>query len=232
MIIIFFVSYVAKCVYTRIAHVPSGRAQTECNKYSERPSHASYGKIKLFALYTTNFVLFFCFFAIGKCVLNVIWLRRYLTKRCNSYIFYLFFFFAILFHCRSANYYQATGLCELSEMDRITLAGSNAFQVADGMYTIVHYSFIHLFYAWLKLLILSLFLQINNLFPFIIVKNICVFVCVAGADYLENNCAEEPNKLCEFKRISGRILKTVDSVYQDVSNVDECRELCLNSPYR
>lgn len=53
-----------------------------------------------------------------------------------------------------------------------------------------------------------------------------------GVDYLENNCAEEPNKLCEFKRLSGRILKTVDSVYQDVSNVDECRELCLNSPYR
>lgn len=53
-----------------------------------------------------------------------------------------------------------------------------------------------------------------------------------GVDYLENNCAEEPNKLCEFKRLSGRILKTVDSVYQDVSSVDECRELCLNSPYR
>lgn len=49
---------------------------------------------------------------------------------------------------------------------------------------------------------------------------------------MENNCAEEPNKLCEFKRLSGRILKTVDSVYQDVSSVDECRELCLNSPYR
>lgn len=32
--------------------------------------------------------------------------------------------------------------------------------------------------------------------------------------------------------MSGRILKTVDSVYQDVSNIDECRELCLNSPYR
>lgn len=58
------------------------------------------------------------------------------------------------------------------------------------------------------------------------------FPLFIGTDYLENNCAEEPNKLCEFKRLSGRILKTVDSVYQDVSNVDECRELCLNSPYR
>lgn len=53
-----------------------------------------------------------------------------------------------------------------------------------------------------------------------------------GFEYLENNCAEEPSKLCEFKRLSGRILKTVDSVFQDVLTIDECRELCLNSPYR
>ena len=51
-------------------------------------------------------------------------------------------------------------------------------------------------------------------------------------DYLENNCVEEPTKLCEFKKMSGRILKTVDSVYQDVQTVEECRELCLNSPFR
>ncbi|XP_055620980.1 uncharacterized protein LOC129765119 [Toxorhynchites rutilus septentrionalis] len=88
------------------------------------------------------------------------------------------------FTCRSANFYQSTLSCELSDMDRITLAGSSAFQAADG------------------------------------------------SDYLENNCAEEPTKLCEFKRMSGRILKTVDSVYQDVASVDECRELCLSSPYR
>lgn len=75
-------------------------------------------------------------------------------------------------------------MCELSEMDRLTLAGSSAF------------------------------------------------VPRTGAEYLENNCAEEPTKLCEFKRLSGKILKTVDSVYQDVSSVDECRELCLSSPYR
>ncbi|KAH8388362.1 hypothetical protein KR093_005132, partial [Drosophila rubida] len=88
------------------------------------------------------------------------------------------------FTCRSANYYHGTHTCELAEMDRFTLAGSNAFQAHDG------------------------------------------------ADYLENNCAEEPNKLCEFKRLSGRILKTVDSVYQDIGSIDECRDLCLNSPYR
>ncbi|XP_017771781.1 PREDICTED: uncharacterized protein LOC108559140 [Nicrophorus vespilloides] len=88
------------------------------------------------------------------------------------------------FQCRSANFNNATGDCELSQMDRITVAGSSAFQPADGY------------------------------------------------DYMENNCVEEPTKLCEFKKLTGRILKTVDSVYQDIGSVEECRELCLNSPYR
>ena len=90
----------------------------------------------------------------------------------------------VCYHYRSANYHRASRSCELSEMDRITLAGSNSFDPYDG------------------------------------------------ADYLENNCAEEPNKLCEFKRISGKILKTVDSVYQDIGSIEYCRELCLGSPYR
>ncbi|XP_050303993.1 uncharacterized protein LOC126741569 isoform X2 [Anthonomus grandis grandis] len=88
------------------------------------------------------------------------------------------------FACRSSNYNNATGNCELSSMDRLTVAGSNAFISADGY------------------------------------------------DYMENNCIEEPTKLCEFKKLNGRILKTVDSVYQDVGSLDECKELCLNSPYR
>ncbi|CAD6992664.1 unnamed protein product [Ceratitis capitata] len=88
------------------------------------------------------------------------------------------------FTCRSANFDRSTKTCELSEMDRITLSGTSAFQ------------------------------QQNTV------------------DYLENNCADEPNKLCEFKRLPGRILKTVDSVYQDIGSIDECRDLCLNSPYR
>lgn len=58
------------------------------------------------------------------------------------------------------------------------------------------------------------------------------FLSSQGYDYLENNCVEEPVKLCEFKKLSGRILKTVDSVYQDVDSLDECKELCLNSPFR
>ncbi|EDV94507.1 uncharacterized protein LOC6567315 [Drosophila grimshawi] len=88
------------------------------------------------------------------------------------------------FTCRSANFYRHSGLCELSDMDRITLSAAGSVEAYEG------------------------------------------------ADYLENNCAEEPSKLCEFKRISGKILKTVDSVYQDINTIDECRDLCLNSPYR
>ncbi|XP_039948595.1 uncharacterized protein LOC120766915 [Bactrocera tryoni] len=88
------------------------------------------------------------------------------------------------FTCRSANFDRITKTCELSEMDRMTLSGSSAFQQQDTV------------------------------------------------DYLENNCADEPNKLCEFKRLPGRILKTVDSVYQDIGSFDECRDLCLNAPYR
>ncbi|KAJ8682131.1 hypothetical protein QAD02_017923 [Eretmocerus hayati] len=84
----------------------------------------------------------------------------------------------------SANFANATRTCELSDMDRLTVAGSGALEVAKGF------------------------------------------------DYLENHCVDEPVKLCEFKKINGRILKTVDSVYQDVATAEECRELCLNSPFR
>ncbi|XP_070494283.1 uncharacterized protein [Chironomus tepperi] len=89
------------------------------------------------------------------------------------------------FYCRSANWYPKTNVCELSEMDRITLSGlSSAFKAKDD------------------------------------------------AEYLESNCVEEPTKLCEFKHLGGKILKTVDAVYQDVNTIEECRELCLNSPFK
>lgn len=89
-----------------------------------------------------------------------------------------------MFLHRSANYNNATAECEMSDMDRLTVAGQGVFEPTNGM------------------------------------------------DYLENNCVDEPVKLCEFKKFPGRILKTVDSVYQDVGSLDDCRELCLNSPYR
>lgn len=54
----------------------------------------------------------------------------------------------------------------------------------------------------------------------------------SSSDYMENNCVDDPVKLCEFQKLEGRILKTVDSVFQDVSTIDDCRQLCLTAPYR
>ena len=39
-----------------------------------------------------------------------------------------------------------------------------------------------------------------------------------GDEYLENNCVDDPVKLCDFQLLENRIMKTVDSVYQ-VSNL-------------
>ena len=35
--------------------------------------------------------------------------------------------------------------------------------------------------------------------------------------YLENNCVDDPVKLCDFQLLENRIMKTVDSVYQVTS---------------
>ena len=51
-------------------------------------------------------------------------------------------------------------------------------------------------------------------------------------EYMENNCAEDPISECQFKPIKGLILKTVDSVYQKVANVDICKQLCVNADFR
>lgn len=48
-------------------------------------------------------------------------------------------------------------------------------------------------------------------------------------DYLESNCVSDPIKMCDFTEQPGRILKTVDSVHQDVATLADCRKLCLQS---
>ena len=35
-----------------------------------------------------------------------------------------------------------------------------------------------------------------------------------GNEYLENNCVDDPVKLCEFQLLENRIMKTIHSVYQ------------------
>ena len=44
-----------------------------------------------------------------------------------------------------------------------------------------------------------------------------------GTDYMESNCINDPNKLCDFKALDGKILKTVDAVYQEVDSENDCK---------
>lgn len=44
-----------------------------------------------------------------------------------------------------------------------------------------------------------------------------------GTDYMESNCVSDPTKLCDFKTLDGRILKTVDAVYQEVATEQDCK---------
>ena len=38
------------------------------------------------------------------------------------------------------------------------------------------------------------------------------------------SCVPKPQKMCDFQRLQGKILKTVDSVYQDVETTEECQQ--------
>lgn len=58
------------------------------------------------------------------------------------------------------------------------------------------------------------------------------FVESVDDQYLESNCVDDPVKLCDFQLLENRIMKTVDSVYQDVPTMEACRDLCLTAPYR
>ena len=40
------------------------------------------------------------------------------------------------------------------------------------------------------------------------------FLVSTDDEYLENNCVDDPVKLCDFQLLENRIMKTVDSVYQ------------------
>ncbi|XP_074604175.1 uncharacterized protein LOC141857583 [Brevipalpus obovatus] len=53
-----------------------------------------------------------------------------------------------------------------------------------------------------------------------------------STDYYESNCVEEPKSLCEFRQIKGKILKTVDSIHENIETPEECQTACLNSTYR
>lgn len=58
------------------------------------------------------------------------------------------------------------------------------------------------------------------------------FVAEENSDFLENNCVDDPVKMCEFQKMEGKILKTVDSVHQEVASLDDCKRLCLTAPFK
>ena len=49
--------------------------------------------------------------------------------------------------------------------------------------------------------------------------------------YLENNCVDDPVKLCDFQLLENRIMKTVDSVYQVGYRLEEEEEEEEISPF-
>ena len=42
----------------------------------------------------------------------------------------------------------------------------------------------------------------------------------------------EPKRLCIYDRVKGKILKTVDSVYQAIDSREDCEDLCNTAPFR
>merc|ERR1712079_954039 len=48
----------------------------------------------------------------------------------------------------------------------------------------------------------------------------------------EINCVESPSKLCLYEKGRGKILKTVDAVYQAIASEQDCQDLCNNAPFR
>jgi len=58
------------------------------------------------------------------------------------------------------------------------------------------------------------------------------FAASEGTDYMEINCVNDPTELCLYNKVRGKILKTVDAVYQAIASEEDCRDLCQNAPFR
>lgn len=50
-----------------------------------------------------------------------------------------------------------------------------------------------------------------------------------SVEYIESNCITEANAMCFFKRVRNRVLKTVDSLYEQIKDEEQCKQLCLNT---
>jgi len=53
----------------------------------------------------------------------------------------------------------------------------------------------------------------------------------AHHDYLELACGAKPQRTCQFKKLSERIMKTVDAVHLDIGSTEECRQKCLDASF-
>jgi hypothetical protein len=82
---------------------------------------------------------------------------------------------------RSANFNNGSGECALSDMDRITLSGTGAFQKAGVAVAAA---------AGKK----------RQADAGAAVDDVVVDM---DYDYLENNCVDEPSKMCDFRRVCG-----------------------------
>ena len=49
---------------------------------------------------------------------------------------------------------------------------------------------------------------------------------------MEVNCVELKSKLCLYEKVRGKILKTVDAVYQAIASEEDCKNLCNEAPFR
>lgn len=66
-----------------------------------------------------------------------------------------------------------------------------------------------------------------------VVAGSTAFQPTPGTDYMERNCiVGEPRRLCIYDRVKGKILKTVDSVYQAIDSREDCEDLCNSAPFR
>lgn len=58
-------------------------------------------------------------------------------------------------------------------------------------------------------------------------------MCIHRISLNQANCGiDEPSKLCLYDETKGKILKTVDSVYQAIASKEDCEDLCNNAPFR
>ena len=49
------------------------------------------------------------------------------------------------------------------------------------------------------------------------------FLASQDDEFLENNCVDDPVRLCDFQLLENRIMKTVDSVYQVCCNIQSIK---------